>query len=185
MESAAISAAAARSSEERGAAMAVLPDGEGEDRDGDADKIANHSGHAMRCPYCDRGPYRRYSNLAAHVTVHHPGKRPPRRLKYACLCHGRLFGHRWVRDQHERNAVRTTCPHCGREMAQSNMWRHEPKCKYRPGGPAKPEHCCTECGLSFMTKRGAKATPSLPGDIDSHSIGMIRHAATVHRVKAE
>ena len=36
-----------------------------------------------------------------------------------------------------------------------------------------------------MTKRGAKATPNLPGDIDSHSIGMIRHAATVHRVKAE
>lgn len=140
--------------------MAVLPDGEGDERDGDADKIAHYSGHAMRCPYCARGPYRRYSNLAAHVAVHHPGQRPPRRLKYACVCHGRLFGHRWVRDQHERDAARTTCPHCGCEMARSNLRRHVNKCKYQPGGRPDPKHQCTECGLAFMTKRGAAATAS-------------------------
>lgn len=138
--------------------MAVLPDGEGDERDGDTDKIAHYSGHAMRCPYCARGPYQRYSNLAAHVAVHHPGQRPPRRLKYACVCHGRLFGHRWVRDQHERDAARTTCPHCGCEMARSNLRRHVHKCKYQPGGRPDPTHQCTECGLAFMTERGAAAT---------------------------
>ena len=157
MDSAAKSAAAAPSSGDAETAMAVLPNGKRDDRDDDADGIANNGGH-MVCPHCGKGPYRRYSNLAAHVEVFHSGLKPPPRLKYACTCHGRLFWHRWVRDQHERDAVRTTCRHCGREMARSNLRRHAHRCKYRPGGPAEPAHACTECGLAFMTNRGAAAT---------------------------
>jgi hypothetical protein len=159
MASAANSAAAARSSDD-GAAMAALPDGEGGSRDENADEVAKHGLHA-RCPYCDRGPYARYTNLAAHVRVHHPGQKPPQRFKFACLCHGRLFGHRWLRDQHERDSARVVCPHCGREMARSNLRRHVHRCRYRLGGPAHRPHQCTECGLTFMTKRGATATGPL------------------------
>lgn len=159
MASAASSAAAARSSDD-GAAMAILPDGEGGGRDENTDKVAKRGLHAM-CPYCNKGPYVRYTNLAAHVQVHHPGEKPPPRLQFACMCHGRLFGHRWLRDQHERDAVRTVCPHCGREMARSNLRRHVHRCRYRPGGPAELKYQCTECGLAFMTERGEAATDPL------------------------
>ena len=120
MDSAAKSAAAAPSSGDAETAMAVLPNGKRDDRDDDADGIADNGSH-MVCPHCGKGPYCRYSNLAAHVEALHSGLKPPPRLKYACTCHGRLFWHRWVRDQHERDAVRVTCRHCGREMTRASV----------------------------------------------------------------